>query len=103
MELDTIASLSIISEKTYYSLWSTQARPRLEASSVKLHTYAKETIKVVGSISAEVTYKAQAKTLSLLVAAGEGPSLIGRNWQKQLKLDWLSSTRCINKMICRPY
>ena len=42
MELDTGASLSIISEKIFNSLWSTQARPKLEASSVKLHTYAKE-------------------------------------------------------------
>ena len=83
MELDTRASLSIISEKTYYSLWSIQARPKLEVSSVKLHTYTKEAIKVVGSMSMEVTYKAQAKTLPLLVVAGEGPSLIGKNWLNQ--------------------
>ena len=88
MELDTGASLSIISEKTFNSLWSTQARPKLEASSVKLHTYTKEAIRVVGSISVEVTYKTQAKTLPLLVVAGEGPSLIGRNWLTELKLDW---------------
>ena len=88
MELDTGASLSIISEKTLYSLWSTQARPKLETSSVKLHTYTKEAIRVVGSINVEVTYKTQAKTLPLLVVAGEGPSLIGRNWLTELKLDW---------------
>ena len=36
----------------------------------------------------EVTYKTQAKTLPLLVVAGEGPSLIGKNWLTELKLDW---------------
>ena len=79
MELDTGASLSIVSEKTYYSLWFTQARPKLEESSVKLHTYTKEAIKVIGSIMMEVTCKTQVKTLPLLVVAGEEPNLIGRN------------------------
>ena len=36
----------------------------------------------------EVTYKTQVKLLPLLVVAGEGPSLIERNWLNQLKLDW---------------
>ena len=36
----------------------------------------------------EVTYKTQVKILPMLVAAGGGPSLIGRNWLNQLKLDW---------------
>ena len=86
MELDTGASFSIISEKTFNSLWSTQARPKLEASSVKLHTYTKEAMRVIGSITVEATYKTQAKTLPLLVVAGEGPSVIGRNWLTELKL-----------------
>ena len=61
--------------------------PKLEESSVKLHTYTKEAIKVIGSIMVEVTYKTQVKTLSMLVVAGKGPSLIGRNWLNQLKVD----------------
>ena len=36
----------------------------------------------------EVTYKTQGKTLPLLVVAGEGPSLIGRNRLTELKLGW---------------
>ena len=39
MEVDIEASLSLISEKTLYSLWSSESRPKLEGSSVKLHTY----------------------------------------------------------------
>lgn len=88
MELDTGASLSILSEKTFCSLWSTQARPKLQTSSVKLHTYTKEAIKVLGSITVKVTYKTQMKDLPLLVVAGEGPSLLGRFWLTELQLDW---------------
>ena len=88
MELDTGASLSIISEKTFCSLWSTQARPELQSSSVKLHTYTKQAIEVLGSIMVKVTYKTQVKDLPLLVVAGEGSSLLGRNWLTELQLDW---------------
>ena len=36
----------------------------------------------------EVTYKGQKKSLPLLVVGGEGPSLLGRDWLTELKLDW---------------
>ena len=88
IEVDTGASLSLISKKTFYSSWPNKPHPKLELSSVKLHTYTKEAIKVLGSIVVEVIYKTQIKTLPLLVIAGEGPSLLGRNWLTQLKLDW---------------
>ena len=84
----TGASLSIISEKTFCALWPLQARPKLQTSSVKLHTYTKEAIKVLSSITVKVAYKTQVKDLPLLVVAGEGPSLLGRNWLAVLKLDW---------------
>ena len=70
MEIDTGASLSIISEKTYHSLWTTESQPKLQPSTVKLHTYTKEAITVLGSITVEVCYKDQTKTLSLLVVTG---------------------------------
>ena len=88
MEVDTGASLSIISEKTFCFLWSTQARPKLQTSSVKLHTYTKEAIKVLGLVTVKVKYKTQVKDQPLLVVAGEGPSLLGRNWLTELQLDW---------------
>ena len=81
-----------MTEKTFCSLWPLQARSKLQTSSVKLHTYTKEAIRVLGSITVKVTYKTQAKDLPLLVVAGElsleGPNLLGRNWLAALKLDW---------------
>ena len=88
MEIDTGASLSIMSEQTYHSLWPIQSRPELQPTTVKLHTYTKEPIKVLGIITVHVCYKEQNKSMPLLVVAGHGPSLLGRDWLAQLKLDW---------------
>ena len=52
MQLDTGASVSIISETTYKSLWSQP--PKLSPSNVKLHTYTGEAIAVLGSLEVEV-------------------------------------------------
>ena len=86
LQLDTGASVSIISETTYKSLWSQP--PKLSSSNVKLHTYTGEAIAVLGSLEVEVVYKHQQARLPLLVAKGKGPSLIGRDWLHTLRLDW---------------
>ena len=88
MEIDTGAALSLISEKTFKTQWSSKNQPKLNSSKVKLQTYTKERIDVLGSITVEVTYKGQNKSLPLLVVGGEGPSLLGRDWLTELKLDW---------------
>ena len=45
---------------------------------------------VFGSINIEVSYDKQQKPLSLLVLGFDGPSLLGRNWLSELRLDWHS-------------
>ena len=42
----------------------------------------------------------QCKVLELLVAAGAGPSLIGRDWLHELKIDWttIHSVQAENKL-----
>ena len=88
MEIDTGASLSIISDETYQSFWTSQPKPELQPTTVKLHTYTQGSITVLGSITVDVAYKGQSKTLTLLVVAEQGQSLLGRNWLKELQLDW---------------
>ena len=88
MEVDTGASLSIISEATYQSLWTAEFKPPLKTTDIKLHTYTKESLQVLGSIEIDVIYKEQSKCLPLLVVGGNGPSLLGRNWLAELKLEW---------------
>ena len=80
MELDTGASLTIMSEKTLK-----QKLPHLElqSSAVILKTYSGEQLKVLGQAQVKVTYKTQEVEAPLIVVAGEGPTLIGSmysNW-----------------------
>ena len=87
MELNTGATLSIVSEKTYQSLFFSQAPPQLKPSTAQLKTYTGEVLRILGEITVTVCYKDQKSDLSLLVVAGNGPSLLGRDWLSQIKLD----------------
>ena len=79
MEVDTRASVSIISDKTYHSAWPDSGRPPLHPSRAKLCTYTGEALEVLGALSVAVTYKEQHKNLSLLVVQGDWLSLLGRD------------------------
>ncbi|XP_072182146.1 uncharacterized protein [Diadema setosum] len=85
MEIDTGATLSIVSEATYRA-WKHQ--PQLSQSDVVLRTYTGDKIPVVGACNVNVRHNAQDLELPLLVVAGDGPNLLGRNWLARLKLDW---------------
>ena len=89
MEVDTGASASIISNKTYTQLWPDSERPPLSPSNRKLHTYTKE-LTVLETLHPNITYGSQTATLPLLVIGGDAPSLLGRDWLMELRLDWQS-------------
>ena len=88
LEVDTGASVSIINEKVYHDTWPAAVRPSLQMSKACLRTYTGEKLKVVGEITVSVSYRQQLQQLSLLVVRGQGPTLLGRDWLKYLKLDW---------------
>ena len=88
MEVDTGATMSIISQGTYLKTWSDADAPRLRATSARLRTYTGEVVKVLGEIRVEVSLGDRVEQLDLLVVEGEGPSLLGRNWLQKLKVDW---------------
>ena len=87
MDIDTGASLSLVSEHTYQELWPTVP---LQETSVTLTTYTGTPLKVLGLMKATVGYEQQTVTLPLplLVVAGLGASLLGRNWLEKLTLNW---------------
>ena len=87
MEIDTGATVSLISESTYTNRWSTRSRPHLEHTSVLLKTYSGGNLSVLGQIVVTVTYREQSHRLPLLVVGGDGPSLLGRNWLYKLKVE----------------
>ena len=86
MELDTGAGVTIISEQT----WSAKLkRPKLQTSSLKLHSYPSKPLDVLGSCSVKVTVHGKTATLPLVVVKrDDGISLLGRNWLEEIRLDW---------------
>ena len=84
-EVDTGAAVSIISEATCRDKFR---HLKLHKSKIVLKTYTDEPMQVVGQINVHVQYCGQTAPLVLVVVAGDGPSLFGRNWLKYIQLDW---------------
>ena len=57
MEVDTGATLSVISEQTYKSMFTTISAPRLEASTARLKMYTGKEISLLGQTTVDVSYK----------------------------------------------
>ena len=85
MQLDTGASLSLMSESTFRELWPER---NLSPSQVRLCSYSGESIPVLGSVDVTVTYKSQCHKVTLIVVKGSGITLLGRNWLHVFNLDW---------------
>jgi hypothetical protein len=47
-----------------------------------------EQIEILAKVKVTVVLNEQTQTLPLLVVEGEGPSLLGRDWLRKIKLDW---------------
>ena len=85
MEVDTGAAVSLMSEVTFKELWADRS---VDPSTVRLCSYSGEAIPVVGKAEVTISYKKQVAKVPLVVVKGEGPSLFGRNWLEQIRLDW---------------
>ena len=86
MELDTGASVSIISEKTFNENF--RGIVTLQPSTVSLTSYSGLELEIMGQADVEITYKSQVVIMPLVVVRGQCPSLFGRNWLQKIKLDW---------------
>ena len=87
MELDTGAAVSVISSQTKAQMFP---QSTLMDCTLNLTTYTGELLEVAGQILVEVKHGRQVKQLPLYVVKGNGPSLMGRNWLQQIKLNWQS-------------
>ena len=85
MEIDTGASVSLVSRATYQQLFKDK---RMEESGLQLKTYGGQSLKVVGSLMVNVCHGNQTAQLPLVVVEGHSPSLLGRDWLAKLRLDW---------------
>ena len=88
MEVDTGASLSVMSEKMFKELGFERQSSTLEPISAKFRTYTGEVIEPLGLARFLVKYGEKEANLPLIVTPGSGPALLGRNWLQEFKLDW---------------
>ena len=84
MEIDTGATMSVTSETTFNQLWPGRC---LSATDVRLCSYTKDPISVLGFVEVKILYHKQTANLPLLVVEDRGPSLLGRNWLNEITLD----------------
>ena len=66
------------------------AIPLWRSTKVKSKAYIGVQIPVCGEVWLPVVYDQQKRVLSLIVVDGDGPLLLGRNWLKELQLNWHS-------------
>ena len=85
MELDTGAAVSLISTTTQLTLFPDIT---LTPSKMVLTTYTGQKIAVAGVMKVEMWYGGKVHHLQLHVVKGEGPSLLGRDWLMEVRLDW---------------
>ena len=85
MEIDTGVAVSLISETQCKQLFP---NVKLDKLSIQPRTYTGEKLPVLGQINVRAQYEGQTKSLDLVVVTGNGPTLLGRNWLLQLRLDW---------------
>ena len=95
MELDTGASVSVMSNEAWRKL---KTSTKLQKFSLKLRTYTGEALKVVGQALVDVEYEGNTKRLPIHVLEGDGPSLLGRNWLKDIKLNWRTIKKLSNNL-----
>ena len=98
MEVDSGASVSLISKDTYDKLWPSSATaPPIQKSNVLLQTYTGEKLARCCwfCFRIDVRYKEQTAHLPFSDCGfvGSGPSLFGRDWLLHLTLDWKSLHR----------
>jgi hypothetical protein len=84
IEVNTGAALSVISEATRKAIFP---KEKLHLAEITLSIYTDEHMQVHGTLNVKVQHNNQEEKLKLVVVAGNGPSLLGRNWLKYILLD----------------
>ena len=87
MEVDISVAVTIMSQKTQEALFPSAA---LCKPTVNLRTYTSEPIVVLGHMTVNVKYGRYVGTHTLFVVKGSGPCLLGRDWLRDIHLDWAS-------------
>ena len=77
MELDTGASVSLVSEATWADKLN---KPQLQPCTLSLQSYPNRSLKVLGQCQVVVNVYGKEANLPFIVVEGSGTALFGRNW-----------------------
>ena len=86
MEVDTGASVSVLTHSTYQKIRECTHTQPLQPSVVKLKTYTGEVIPILGQVPLKVSCGQKDYQLIAQVVKSSGPDLLGRNWLRDLKV-----------------
>jgi hypothetical protein len=86
MQVDTGASFSIINEDTWYKIQFRLPRDILRPVFFSLRTWTETPVKLLGQVSLPVWYKDIERRMCVMVAKGNGPNLLGRDWLKPFNI-----------------
>ena len=75
MEVDTGASISVMSESTFRETWKGSV-PKMQYANVCVKTQTGESLDVIGSIVVDVEYEGQRESLQLHIMAGARLTLL---------------------------
>lgn len=92
MLIDTGASLSAMSKKTYIELFSNF---KLIEDNVILQSYSGEILKVTGAINVSIKFKNLSKMLKIIIVENGGPAILGRDFLRLFKIG-LSNVNNLN-------
>ena len=84
MEIDTGSAVTLLPEAIY----KTVSTEPLQESNIKLCTYSGEKLEVKGSATCKVEYGNETYKFPIVVLAGNGPTLLGRNWLYHILIQW---------------
>ena len=88
MELDTAADYTIMSKSEYFERF---AEGPLSSSMVALRTYTGEVLDVSGKMQCDIVYKGKKYSFRIPIVVANydsGPTLLGKNWLRIIKLEW---------------
>ncbi|XP_059808999.1 uncharacterized protein LOC132382615 [Hypanus sabinus] len=79
-EIDSGATALVIGEETYRRTWGSNLPP-IRLSKLQLRTYTEQPIPHLGVLYVD-------NSARLVIAKGSGPSLLGRDWLRKIRLNW---------------
>jgi len=87
MEVDTGAAVAVMGEALYKKIQMGLQPLTLTETATKLKIYTGEPLKVLGTTGKQLL------RLPLTIVEGSGLGLVGRNWLREIKLDWIKVTK----------